>query len=83
MNAQDKKIPYKEKVVRNNWAIGMMYTESGFGLSATYFSRLARTTDLTYKFSVAGVTDESEIDTYDYYGNSFVIEKSTGYIRQH
>ncbi len=75
VNAQDKKIPYKEKDVRNNWAIGMMYTESGFGLSATYFSRLARTTDLTYKFSVAGVTDESEIDTYDYYGNSFVLGK--------
>jgi len=66
----------KEKVVTNNWALGMMYTESGFGLSATYFTKLARTTDLTYKLSVSGVSDANEVEYYDYYyGNYYVKNK--------
>ncbi|MFA7359654.1 MAG: hypothetical protein WC139_01320 [Candidatus Kapaibacterium sp.] len=56
----------------NNWAIGMFYSDNGFGLSGTFSSRLARTTDLNFKLSISGVTDNSEVEYYDYYGNSII-----------
>lgn len=65
----------KEKIARNNWALGMMYTESGFGLSGTYYSKLSRTSDLTFKLSMSGVSDPNEVEYYDYYGNTFVKNK--------
>lgn len=73
VNAQaDKNL---EKIGRNNWALGMMYTESGFGLNATYYSKLARTSDLTFRLSISGVSDPNEVEYYDYYGNTYVKNK--------
>ncbi len=56
----------------NNWAVGMFYSDNGFGLSGTYSSRLSRTTDLNFKLSISGVSDNSEVEYYDYYGNSII-----------
>ena len=64
-----------QQMLRNRWAIGMFYSDNGFGVSGTYSSRLARTSDLNIKLSISGVTDNSEVEHYDYYGNSYVNNK--------
>ena len=64
-----------QQMLRNRWAIGMFYSDNGFGVSGTYSSRLARTSDLNIKLSISGVTDNTEVEHYDYYGNSYVNNK--------
>lgn len=64
-----------QQMLSNKWAIGMFYSDNGFGISGTYSSRLARTSDLNIKLSISGVTDNTEVEQYDYYGNSFVRDK--------
>ena len=59
----------------NSWALGMQYTENGFGLSGTYYKRIGRISDMMIKLSVSGVSDGSEVEYYDYYGNSYVRDK--------
>lgn len=60
---------------RNHWGIGLMYTDNGFGVSGTYFKNIGRTTDLTFKLAISGVTDPSEVEYYDFYGNSYTAGK--------
>lgn len=60
---------------RSHWAVGIMYTDNGYGLSGTYFRNIGRTTDLTLKLSISGVTDPSEVEYYDYWGNSYTAGK--------
>ncbi len=60
---------------RNHWGIGFMYTDNGFGVSGTYFKNIGRTTDLTFKLAISGVTDPSEVEYYDFYGNSYTAGK--------
>lgn len=60
---------------RNHWDIGFMYTDNGFGVSGTYFKNIGRTTDLTFKLAISGVTDPSEVEYYDFYGNSYTAGK--------
>ena len=59
----------------NSWAVGFQYSDNGFGVSGTYYKRLARTSDLMFKLSVSGVSDRSEVEYFDYYGNSYVKDK--------
>ncbi|MCE1164596.1 MAG: hypothetical protein LWX07_04240 [Bacteroidetes bacterium] len=73
--AQINNSPVKLTEKRSHWAIGLMYTDNGFGLSGTYFKNIGRTTDLTLKLSVSGVTDPSEVEYYDIYGNSYIAGK--------
>ncbi|MDD5362713.1 MAG: hypothetical protein PHN88_11310 [Ignavibacteria bacterium] len=75
-SAQIKNTPKKtEPDKRNNWAIGFMYTDNGFGVAGTYFKPIGRTSDLTFKLSISGVTDPSEVEYYDIYGNSYIKDK--------
>jgi hypothetical protein len=56
-----------------SWAVGMMYTESGFGMFGTYSKRIGRITSATFKLSMAGVSDPNEVEYFDYYtGESFI-----------
>ena len=56
-----------------NWAVGMMYTENGFGLFGTYSKRIGRITSATFKLSMSGVSDPNEVEYFDYYtGESFI-----------
>ncbi len=71
--AQNNGTPVKKKV--NTWAVGLLYSDNGFGLSGTYYQKLGRTSDMMYKLSISGVTDRSEVEVYDYFGNSFIRDK--------
>jgi hypothetical protein len=75
-SAQIKNNPQKKETEkRNSWAVGLMYTDNGFGLSGTYFKPIGRTSDLTFKLSISGVTDPTEVEYYDIYGNSYIKDK--------
>ncbi len=73
--AQQNKTVYKKKEVRDSWSVGVLYSENGFGLYGTYFKDIGKTTDLFFKLSFSGVTDDREIEYYDIYGNTFVRDK--------
>ncbi len=76
LNAQvNKNTVTQQEIGRNNWAIGMFYSEGGFGLSGTYSKPVGRITDLNFRLSFSGVTDNSEIEYYDYYGNTYTRNK--------
>ncbi len=70
-------IKYKKvkKEKRNSWSLGLNYGENGFGPYAGLYSSLGRTTDLVFSISVSGVTDEREIERFDVFGNSVVVNK--------
>ena len=65
----------QQQAIRNKWALGMFYSDGGFGLSGTYSTSLGRITDLNFRLSVSGVTDNSEVEYYDYYGNAYTRNK--------
>lgn len=76
LNAQiNKNNVSQQQAVRNKWALGMFYSDGGFGLSGTYSTPLGRITDLNFRLSVSGVTDNSEVEYYDYYGNAYTRNK--------
>ncbi len=60
---------------RNSWSLGLNYGENGFGPYAGLYSSLGKTTDLVFSISVSGVTDEREIERFDVFGNSVVVNK--------
>jgi len=60
---------------RNSWSLGLNYGENGFGPYAGLYSSLGRTTDMVFSISVSGVTDEREIERFDVFGNSIVVNK--------
>lgn len=59
----------------NNWGISILYSENGFGVAGMYYKNLSRTSDLFFRLSISGVTDNSEIEYFDIYGNSYVPDK--------
>lgn len=60
---------------RNSWSLGLNYGENGFGPYAGLYSSLGRTTDMVFSISISGVTDEREIERFDVFGNSVVVNK--------
>lgn len=60
---------------RNSWSLGLNYGENGFGPYAGLYSALGRTTDMVFSISISGVTDEREIERFDVFGNSVVVNK--------
>jgi hypothetical protein len=64
-----------KKERKNSWSLGLNYGENGFGPYAGLFSNLGRTTDLVFNISISGVTDEREIERFDVFGNSIVVDK--------
>ena len=60
---------------RNSWSLGLNYGENGFGPYAGLYSSLGRTTDMVFSISISGVTDEREIERFDVFGNSIVVNK--------
>jgi len=64
-----------KKELRNNWGLSFNYTESGFGLSSSFFIPSWKDTDLFFNLLITGVTDEREIQRYDIYGNSVTVGK--------
>jgi len=71
LHSQDK-IKYTPPDHRNNWGLGFVYSESGFGLSVGKYVNLGKTTDLYFNLLFSNVTDTREIERYDVYGNPAV-----------
>ncbi|MBV6479914.1 MAG: hypothetical protein HGGPFJEG_02720 [Ignavibacteria bacterium] len=72
--AQNKtKITLKEP--RNNWGLGFVYSESGFGFSVGKYYTIGKSTDLFFNILFSNVTDSREIERYDLYGNPVVYGK--------
>lgn len=74
INAQIK-TKLKTPEPRNRWSLGLGYGENGFGPFTSLFTPLGKSTDLTFNLSISGVTDSREIDRYDIYGNTVVVDK--------
>ena len=74
ISAQDK-IKYSMKEPRNNWGLGFVYSESGFGFSVEKYITLGKSTDLYFNLLFSNVTDSREIERYDFYGNPVVYGK--------
>ena len=68
---QDK-INYSKKEARNNWGLGFVYSESGFGLSSSLYLPIGKSSDLYFNILFSSVTDSRELERYDIYGNSIV-----------
>ena len=62
------------KEPRNNWSMGLSYSERGFGPSFSYYFPSGKSTDFFLNFSVSGVTDSREFERTDYYGNTIPVE---------
>ncbi len=67
-----KKVKHEK---RNSWSLGLNYGENGFGPYAGLYTSLGKTTDLVFGISFSGVTDEREIERFDVFGNSVVVDK--------
>ena len=61
--------------MRDNWGAGIIYSDKGYGVSATYYKNLGNYTDLTLNLGITGITDPQEFEQFDIYGNSFVANK--------
>lgn len=68
-----KKIKHQE--LRNNWSLGLNYGENGFGPFVGYYIAAGKSTDINFTLSFSGVTDSREVERYDVYGNSIVMDK--------
>lgn len=73
-SAQDK-LQYTKKEPRNNWGLGFVYSESGFGFSVGKYITMGKSTDLYFNLLFSNVTDSREIERYDFYGNPVVYGK--------
>ncbi|MEO8664427.1 MAG: hypothetical protein ABI462_02930 [Ignavibacteria bacterium] len=70
-----EKIKYTKKTPRNSWSLGLNYGENGFGPYVSMFAPIGKTTDLTFNLAFSGVSDEREIERFDVFGNSIIINK--------
>lgn len=64
-----------KKETRNNWGLGFVYSENGFGFSSSFYAPVSRSTDFFLNLHFSGVSDSREIQRYDIYGNSVVLGK--------
>ena len=62
------------KEPRNNWSMGLSYSERGFGPSFSYYIPSGKSTDLFLNLSVSGVTDSREFERTDFYGNAIPVQ---------
>ena len=60
---------------RNNWNLGVIYGDKGFGVIGGLYKTLGSETDLFLDLSISGVSDSREIELYDQYGNIVVANK--------
>jgi hypothetical protein len=73
--SQVKYTSESEEMHKSSFAAGFLYTEGGFGIHGTYYTPTGRITDLMIKLSFSGVSDDSEVEYYDMYGNSYIKDK--------
>lgn len=73
-SAQDN-IRYTKHEQRNNWGLGFVYSESGFGFAVEKYLTLGKSTDLYFNLLFSNVTDSREVERYDFYGNPVVYGK--------
>jgi hypothetical protein len=61
--------------MRNNWGLGFIYSDKGYGVAATYFKNIGSSTDLSLNLGITGITDPQEFEQFDIYGNSYIANK--------
>ena len=64
-----------KKETRNNWGLGFVYSENGFGFSSGLYAPVSRSIDFYLNLHFSGVSDSREIQRYDIYGNSVTLGK--------
>ncbi|MEO6696028.1 MAG: hypothetical protein ABIY50_07415 [Ignavibacteria bacterium] len=64
-----------KKERRNNWGIGIVYSESGVGVSSSLYTPISKSADLFFKLMVSGLSDSRELERYDVLGNSIIPDK--------
>jgi hypothetical protein len=70
-----EKGPTKKDVPRNNWGVGLDYSEGGFGPMIAYYLPSGSNSDFLFKLSVAGYSDSKEIQRTDLNGNVYIENK--------
>ena len=73
--------PTKKDVPRNNWGIGLDYSEGGFGPMIAYYLPSGSNSDFLFKLSVAGYSDSKEIQRTDLNGNVYIENKINRILR--
>lgn len=78
-NAAGQRLPEKssepEKDSRNNWGIGLDYSEGGFGPHVSYYTKAGSNSDFLFMLSFAGYSDSKEIERVDLNGNTYIENK--------
>jgi len=69
------KLKYNVPEVRNNWGLGFIYSESGFGISVSKYAPISKSIDFSANLLLSGITDTREVERFDVYGNSIVLGK--------
>lgn len=77
ISISQQKVEYTKSVkeTRNNWGLGFVYSENGFGIVTAKYFRLGYSIDFAASLLFSGVTDSREIERTDIYGNSVVLGK--------
>ncbi len=77
LTTAQEKIKYKKpkKEYRNNWSVGINYSENGFGPFFSFFAGIGKTSDMVFNLSFSGVTDDREIERTDIFGNAVTLNK--------
>ncbi len=73
------KIPDKSKIntkePRNNWGVGLDYSEGGFGPMIAYYLPSGSNSDFLFRLSFSGYSDSKEIQRTDITGNVYIENK--------
>lgn len=65
----------KSKDFRNQFSLGVIYSDKGYGITGGYHKPISKNSDLFFNFSITGISDTREFEYYDYYGNSYIQDK--------
>ncbi len=67
--------PVKLEQPRNNWGIGLDYSEGGFGPNVSYYLPSGSNSDFLFKLTFSSYSDSREIQRTDINGNVYVENK--------
>jgi hypothetical protein len=57
------------------WGLDLLLSNNGFGMGAFYRYEIDDELSLMFNFAISDVKDDTEVEQYDYYGNSYIPNK--------
>ncbi len=57
------------------WGVDILLSDNGFGLGGFYRSEITDDWAWSLAFTISGAKDPTEVEQYDYYGNSYIFGK--------